>query len=396
MSDLPLQGLKVLDFTRLLPGPYATLVLADLGAQVDKVEEPLGGDYLRQMPPFAGEMSALFATLNRNKRSVAIDLKTGGAAIVRTLVKHYDIVFESFRPGVMERLGLGYEALAKENSRLIYCSLSGYGQDGPDRLKAGHDINYTGRAGVLGYSGVRHGPPSLPGLQVADTGGGLFSLVGMLAALYARERSGKGRFVDVSMTESAMAFLHLWLGSRRLLGASGLPLRRGAELLNGGVPCYGIYRTFDGRYLSLGALEPKFFQKLCEALQRPELTEGAYDTGERGAQVRAELETVFASQTAQQWFDALAGLDLCLELIAEGDEVFDDPLHVARHVFDAAPGSPAMRTPLVTQLPPTAVTAPELGQHTVEVLLAAGFAHEQIADWARAGIVKSLGVEAAR
>ncbi len=396
MNDRPLAGLKVLDFTRLLPGPYATLVMADLGAQVDKVEEPLGGDYVRQMPPFLGDMSALFATLNRSKRSLAVDLKAGGADIIRALVKQYDVVFESFRPGVMEKLGLGYEALAKENPRLVYCALSGYGHSGPDRVKAGHDINYIARAGVLAYGGAKHGAPALPGVQVADTGGGLFSLVGILSALYARERTGKGRFVDVSMTESAMAFLHLWLGARRLMGKEGMPLQRGTELLNGGVPCYGVYRTFDGKYLAVGALEPKFFAALCEALGEPDLAYGAYDTGERGQAVRVELERIFNSQTAQHWLDTLAGLEVCVELVAEGDAVFDDRQHVERHVFNAVPGSAALRTPLVTALPETAAQAPELGQHTDEILAQAGFSTTQIAAWARAGIVKSRAAEASR
>ncbi|MBX7116235.1 MAG: CoA transferase [Myxococcaceae bacterium] len=392
----PLEGLKVLDFTRLLPGPYATLVMADLGAQVDKVEEPLGGDYVRQMPPFVGDMSALFATLNRGKRSLAVDLKAGGAKIIRQLVKQYDVIFESFRPGVMDKLGVGYEALAKENPRIVYCALSGYGQNGPDRTKAGHDINYIARAGVLAYGGPKHGAPVLPGVQVADTGGGLFSLVGILAALYARERTGQGRFVDVSMTESAMAFLHLGLGARRLMGKEGLPLQRGAELLNGGVPCYGVYRTFDGQYLAVGALEPKFFEALCEALGRVDLVDGAYDTGERGQAVRRELERIFSSQTAQHWLNTFAGCEVCVELVAEGDVVFDDPQHAERRVFDAVPGSTALRTPLVSTLPQSAAWPPELGQHTDEILAQAGFSSTQIADWARAGIVKSRAAEASR
>lgn len=396
MSDRPLEGLRVLDFTRLLPGPYATLVLADLGAQIDKVEEPLGGDYVRQMPPFAGDMSALFATLNRGKRSLAVDLKAGGADIIRSLVKQYDVVFESFRPGVMDKLGVGYEALAKENPRIVYCSLSGYGHSGPDRAKAGHDINYIARAGVLAYGGVKHGAPALPGVQVADTGGGLFSLVGILSALYARERTGKGRFVDVSMTESAMAFLHLWLGTRQLMGKEGVPLQRGAELLNGGVPCYGVYRTFDDKYLAVGALEPKFFAALCETLGRADLVDGAYDTGDRGQVVRSELERIFSSQTAQQWLHTFAGGDVCVEQVAEGDAVFGDAQLAQRHVFDAMPGSTALRTPLVTSLPETAAQPPELGQHTDEILAQAGFSTTQIAAWARAGIVKSRAAEASR
>ena len=189
MSDaLPLSDVRVLDLTRLLPGPYATLVMADLGARVDKLEDPQGGDYIRQMPPLRGEESALFYALNRNKRSVALDLKKPqGVAAVMRLLERYDVLVESFRPGVMEKLGLGWEALSRRHPRLIVCSISGYGQDGPDRLRAGHDLNYVARAGALAYTGERGGPPIQPGVQIADIGGGsLFSLVAILAALHER------------------------------------------------------------------------------------------------------------------------------------------------------------------------------------------------------------------
>src|SRR3954469_16342342 len=196
---LPLEGLKVLDLSRLLPGPYATLVLADLGASVDKLEDPSGGDYIRQMGPFKGEQSALFLGLNRNKRSATLDLKApGGAEKLKQLVKQYDVLVESFRPGVMDKLGVGWEALKAENPRLIYCAISGYGQTGPDRLRAGHDLNYIARSGALGYGGDADGKPAMPGVQIADIGGSLFSLIGVLTALYERERTGRGRFVDIS------------------------------------------------------------------------------------------------------------------------------------------------------------------------------------------------------
>ncbi|MER2562414.1 MAG: CoA transferase, partial [Myxococcaceae bacterium] len=202
MMTLPLAGLKVLDLSRLLPGPYATLVLADLGATVDKLEEPQGGDYTRHMPPMKDDTSALFLGLNRNKRSFTLDLKSpDGVAALKRLVKHYDVLVESFRPGVMDKLGVGWESLSKEHPTLIYCSISGYGATGPDRLKAGHDLNYIARSGVLAYGGVKQGAPAMPGVQVADIGGGsLFALVGILAALHERQRTGVGRFVDISMT----------------------------------------------------------------------------------------------------------------------------------------------------------------------------------------------------
>lgn len=381
-----LEGLKVLDLTRLLPGPYATLVLADLGASVDKVEDPAGGDYIRQMPPFLGDDSALFCALNRNKRSLALDLKApGGADAIRRLVRHYDVLIESFRPGVMDKLGLGYAALAAENSRLVYCSVSGYGQDGPDRLRAGHDLNYIARSGVLAYGGAPGGAPAMPGVQVGDIGGGsLFALVGLLAALYERQRTGRGRFVDVSMTEGAMAFLHMHLAARMLVGDEGKPLARGVDTLNGGYACYNVYRTQDGRYLSIGSLEPKFFSGLCAAVERPDLVEDGYDLGPAGHKVRAELARIFESRPLAHWTQLFGALDLCVEPVLEGDEVLSDPQLVARGMFvkvhDAARGRELdhLCTPLARGQPPRR-NPPGLGENSAEILREGGFSADEIA-----------------
>lgn len=366
---LPLSGLKVLDLSRLLPGPYATLVLADLGADVVKIEDPEGGDYIRHMGAMAGEHSSLFVALNRNKRSITLDLrKPEDAARLKALVRDADVLVESFRPGVMDKLGCGYEALTKENPRLVYCAITGYGQTGPDRLKAGHDLNYIARAGVLGYGGTREGGPAVPGVQIGDVGGGaLFGLVGILAALHERERTGKGRLVDVSMTEGSMAFLHLHLGARLALGKEGTPLQRGSETLNGGYACYGVYPTQDGKYLSVGALEPKFFARVLEVLGRPELMPGAYDTGAEGAKTRAELEKIFRTRTRAQWLEAFAAADACVEPVSEGDEVLDDPQLKARGMFFEIDGVQQLKTPLHLGEVPRR-PAPALGEHNAEVL----------------------------
>lgn len=367
--SLPLEGLKVLDLSRLLPGPYATLVLADLGAQVDKVEEPGVGDYTRHSPPMKDDTSALFLGLNRNKRSIALDLKSAdGAAKLKGLARQYDVLVESFRPGVMDKLGLGYAALSKENPRLIYCAISGYGNSGPDRLRAGHDLNYLARAGALGYGGTPGGAPAMAGVQIADIGGGsLFALVGILAALHERHRTGLGRFVDVSMTDGALAFLHMHLAGRLVMGKDGAPLARGKEALNGGYPCYGLYQTQDRRWLAVGSLEPKFFMGLCAAIERPELLDGAYDTGELGARTRAELEKVFAAKPLEHWVALFRSVDLCIEPVLEGDEVLDDPQLKARGLFAEQGGVVWLRTPLrfgdVPIRPP-----PGLGEHTAEIL----------------------------
>lgn len=382
MERLPLEGLRVLDLTRLLPGPYATLVLADLGARVDKVEDPAGGDYARQSPPLRGEESAIFYALNRNKRSLALDLKTAsGRGVLLRLVERYDVLVESFRPGVMERLGLGWEVLHERNPRLVYCSVTGFGQTGPDRLRAGHDLGYVARAGVLGFGGEAQGAPAMPGVQVADMGGSLWCLVGLLSALYERERTGQGRRVDVSLTEAALASLHLHLGSRLVMGAEGQPLRRGREPLNGGWACYGVYRTQDGRYLAVGALEPKFFTGLCERLGRPELVADAYDAGGGAQRVRAELERLFASQPLAHWLERLAGADVCVEPVLEGDEVLEDAQLRSRGLFAEAEDEQRglrvvhLLTPLRMGRTPLR-PPPALGQHSREILEEAGLTPE--------------------
>ncbi|MBK7860583.1 MAG: CoA transferase [Archangiaceae bacterium] len=366
--SLPLEGLRVLDLSRLLPGPYATLVLADLGATVDKLEEPQGGDYIRAMGP------GLFGALNRNKRSLTLDLKAHPAALKR-LVKKYDVVVESFRPGVMEKLGLGYAALAAEHPPLIYVSISGYGQTGPDRLRAGHDLDYIARAGTLAYGGEKNGPPAVPGAQVGDISGSLFGLIGLFAALYERQRTGKGRLVDISMTETATAFIHMHLQARMLAGAEGTPLERGTDALNGAYACYRVYETKDGKYLAVGALEPKFFSAVCAVLQRPDLIENAYDTSGGSEQVRAELERIFKGRTRAEWLQAFAGTDCCVEPVNEGDEVLQDAQLKARGLFEGDQlRTPVLMGPLPRRAPPA------LGEHSAEVFTEAGFSPDEIAE----------------
>jgi alpha-methylacyl-CoA racemase len=374
-SSLPLGGVRVLDLSRLLPGPYATLVLAKLGAQVDKLEDPHGGDYLRQMVPLAGEESALFKALNRNKRSLTLDLKSdvGRAAFLR-LVESYDIVVESFRPGVMAKLGLGYQALTAKNPRLIYCAISGYGQTGPDALRAGHDLNYLARAGFLGTCGPSEATLPLLGGQVADVGGGsLFALVSILAALYERGRTGKGCFLDVSMTEGALAFSHMHLGA--LLQLPGTPVPgRGQGPLTGGYASYGVYRCSDGKFLAVGALEPKFFARLCARLERSDLLEKAYDLTDGGAAwAKAELATVFATRPRDAWVQLFAEDDVCVEPVWEGTEVLEDRQHQARQMFLNG----EVRVPVPFSTPPVR-PAPALGEHTREILTEAGLTEGEL------------------
>jgi crotonobetainyl-CoA:carnitine CoA-transferase CaiB-like acyl-CoA transferase len=362
--------LRVLDLSRLLPGPWASLVLADLGADVVKIEDPGGGDYMRYTPPIHGDVSLPFASLNRGKRSVSLDLKNkDDRALFLELAKVADVVLESFRPGVMARLGLGWEVLSKANPKLVLCSISGYGQNGPYREKAGHDINYLALSGVLGLLGAADGPPGQPNVQFADVaGGGLTALVGMLAALFERQRTGRGRWVDTSMTEGVMSAAVLSVGSA--LTSKANP-SRGEGTLSGEVPCYAIYRTRDDRYLALGALEPKFWAGFCHALGRPDLEDKGLVGGEEGREVKRAVGAIVAEQPLAHWVAHFAAHDACVEPVLTPREVVEHPLHVARgSFFDAAHGR-AQRTAVRfadREDPPAAGAAPGLGADRAAVL----------------------------
>ena len=372
--ESPLSDLRVLDLSRLLPGPYATLVLAALGARVDKLEDPAGGDYLRNLPPIVDGRSVLFESVNRGKRSLALDLKSvAGKNVFRRLVQRYDLLVEGFRPGVMERLGLSYDQLQAQNPRLIYCSLSGYGQTGPDRLKVGHDLNYIARAGVLGYGGAPGGPPAMPGVQIADVGSALSALVGLLSALHQRNRTGQGCYLDIALNEAALAFLYPHLATRLATGAAGPALSRGTDLLNGGNANYNLYRTADGRYLSVGAVEPKFFLELCTRLGKPHLPRLADGSAESEARIRNELAQIFSTQSLSEWVTHFAGSQCCVEPVYEGDEVLSDPQLLSRDLFrNAQIRLPFAMTGFLTE------PAPGLGEQSAQILAEAGFRQDEI------------------
>lgn len=375
----PLAGLRVLDLSRLIPGPFASMVLADLGAQVDKVEDAGGGDYLRFMPPLAGDQNASFEMLNRGKRSVQLDLKKPAArAAFLELLPRYDVLLESFRPGVMARLGLGYEELRKLHPGLVYCAISGYGQDGPLAQRAGHDIDYLARAGVLGLTGPEDGPPQIPGVQMADVGGGAcYAVIGILAALSARAVTGKGRFVDVSMCEGAMSF-----GAFGLMSAfGGVVQAKGSGPLSGGIAPFGTYATKDGRSVALAALEPKFWIAFTTAVGlEPDMT--ALAPGEHQAAWKAKVRAVFADRTLSEWIAFAEKVDCCLEPVLLPDEIASDAHHRARGaIVDVTlrDGTvlPQIRTPVASRL--AEGPAPRQGEHTREVLREAGLSDDEIA-----------------
>jgi len=359
---------RVLDLTRLAPGPYATLVLADLGAEVVKLEPP-EGDGTRLMPP--GGAGELFAALNRGKRSLALDLKKPGAVdAVRRVLGRCDVLVEGFRPGVMDRLGLGHTELLAAFPRLVVCALSGFGQSGPDRGRAGHDLGYVARAGLLGMGGCA-GAPAMPGAQVADIGGAWVAVSGILAALLERATSGRGRLVDVSLAESATSFAALHLGPA-LLGVPVPPA--GQSALDGGLPSYGLYRTSDDRWLAVAALEPKFFAALSERLGIGDLTAEAYGGGEDAERVRGVLAQTFASAPLAAWQERLAGLDACVEPVLLPEEVCRDRHFADRGLF---PRPGVLATPLRLGLP-ASTPAPALGEHSRAVLTEAGLTAAEI------------------
>src|SRR5690242_4251431 len=335
-----LQGIRVLDLSRLLPGPYLTMVLADMGADVVKVEDPRVGDYLRAFPPAKGGIAGRFLAVNRGKRSLALDLKApaGRDALLR-MAEKADVVVESFRPGVMDKLGVGYAALAAKNPKIVVCSISGYGQTGPYVDRAGHDLNYIALAGVLAMGGPAGGAPQMPGVQIADlAGGALWGATAILGALVGRDRTGKGAHLDISMTEGALALLAAELGN---LDCGARPTR-GTETLNGGLACYGVYKTADDRYLSVGALEPKFWIALNTAIGRkPNIAELAGDAREQH-KTRTELAAIFAAKTAAEWTALFEKHDCCVELVYELDELPQHPLHRARETFFEIDGGPGV------------------------------------------------------
>ena len=386
--SLPLEGLKVLDLTRLLPGGFCSMLLADFGADVIKVEDTGLGDYVRWAPPYyegversAG--SALFLSLNRGKRSIRIDLKSAqGKDVLLRLVREADVLLESFRPGVLDRLGVGYERLREENPGLVYGAITGYGQDGPGRDRSGHDLNYLGLNGILGLSGEADGPPVPSAAQVADLGGGaLMAVVGVLIALRERERSGQGQQVDCSMFDGSLSLLAM-LAAEMLAG--GAVPRRGELRLAGGIVCYRPYRCADG-YVTLGALEPKFWSAFCQGVGREDLAGHAFDPP--GSEAHRTVSEIFAERTREQWRAFAAEHDCCLEPVLDLDEALSGELVAAREMVVSLDQPGADQPVRLLGLPfklsrtpgdPVRAPGPGLGEHTRDVLREAGYTSAEV------------------
>jgi alpha-methylacyl-CoA racemase len=405
MSEGPLSDVRVLDLTRLLPGGFCSLLLADFGADVVKVEDTGMGDYVRWAPPYYGSeeqqalgtRSALYLALNRGKRSIRLDLKSdGGREAFLRLAREYDVVLESFRPGVLDKLGCGYDALHEANPRLVYCAITGYGQTGPNTQRAGHDMNYLGLSGLLGLTGEPSGRPIQSAGQIADLGGGaLMAAFGVMAALRERERSGEGQLVDVSMTDGSLAWLAM-VAAQYL--CDGVVPQRGRGSLNGGIACYLPYEAADG-WVTCGALEPKFWRNFCEGVGRPELIDKQFAApdSEDGEAIAALLK----ERTRDEWKAFNDEHDAMIEPVLDLDEALDSELVREREMvveLQQPELGPVRLLGLPVKFSRTAGDAtrpaPALGEHTEEVLAQAGFSGDEVSSLLDSGAAAGPNAQA--
>lgn len=383
----PLTDLRVLDLSRLLPGPFATLVLADLGATVDKIEDTAGGDYLRHMPPQVAGESAAFQLLNRGKRSAVLDLKRPeGREAMRRLLGTYDVLFDQFRPGVLGRLGFGHDELRAAHPRLVICALTGYGQTGALAQRAGHDLNYLARAGVLGAQGPAEGPPQVPGFQMADISGGMWCVIAILAAIAERARTGQGRVLDIAMTDGVLGFATTALGA----ALAGAPGRRGEEPLSGGIAPYHTYLSKDGHPMTLAALEPKFWMTFCAGVGLEASMDGLV-AGPHQAELARKVAEIFASRTREEWLRFAEAHDCCIEPMLAPDELTADPHLASRDLFFHIPSPrgdiPQFRTP-VTPRDGAFSPPPRQGEHTRAILREGGLSDAEIDALVQAGAAR--------
>ena len=383
----PLAGIRVLDLTRLLPGPWATWVLSAMGAEVVKLEAPGAGDYARFAGSPIGNVSALFHVLNRGKRSIGLDLKREGASdLVLRFLPSFDVVIEQFRPGVMDRLGLGWPALQEANPEIILCSLTGYGQDGPMAAAAGHDLNYQALTGSLWLGGHRGGDPPVPAIPFADIYGAQSVVSTVLGALLGRERGGGGGRFDVSIAEAmgaaAAPLVAGWSGDGET--APG----RGEDLLNGGLAQYSVYRTACGGHLAVGALEPKFFGRFADAVGRDDWKQHPPLPGPHQEGLRREIAEVLETRTRDEWVAVLEGIDCCVSPVLDPEESTRSAHFVARGIVGTGAGAGSPSRWLETSLgPPEQGIPPQLGEHGDEILLGLGLSQSEVDAFRTSGVL---------
>ena len=389
----PLEDVLVLDFTRLLPGPFCTQLLANLGADVIKIEEPKVGDYMRAVPPLVHDVSYPFLMVNRGKRSLAVDLKTPeGQEVVRKLARRADVVVEQFRPGVMGRLGMDYDGLAMMNPRLVYCAFSGYGQTGPYHDLPGHDLNFEALAGILSVTGTKDRPrPAIPGVPIADLAGGFNAALAILASLRVRDRTGRGEYLDVSIHDTAVSLLVL--GLARYFATGEEPVA-GETLITGTFPFYALYETKDGRWLSVAAVEPKFWARMCELIGAPDLADRQFATDSGRAVVAEALAARFREKSLAEWESIFGPERLPIAAVKRVSEVVDDPHVKARGILPTAEvpnvgkvrviAHPARHGVATSRNP---ATVPRKGEHTEDILRSLGYTARQIETLEKKGVV---------
>lgn len=386
-----LEGVKILDLTRLMPFEYSTLLLADFGAEVLKVEEPKVGDYMRWMAPKLKKESGIFCMCNRNKKSMTLNLKTEeGKNIIRKLVKKYDVLFESFRPGVMKKLGLDYDSLREINPRLIFCSATGYGQSGPYYDRPGHDINYISIAGILEATGKHTGKPVIPGITISDMAIGIFSAYAMLVGIIARNRTGMGQYIDMSMTDCMVSFNMLGIASyisKKYYGSSSLDV-------TGETICYNVFKTKDNRCISFGNLEERFWTNFLKLIGREDLKEYQFTLGEKRDQIMDELQKIFIQKTREEWLTLLEGQDICYSPVNTIEDLLNDPHIKYRQMFfemeHPIEGKVMqVRSPFnFSETPVEARTpSPSLGEHTEEILKDYGYSSKEINELRGRGVI---------
>ncbi len=383
MPYQPLAGIRVLDLSRLLPGPFCTLLLAEMGAEVIKVETPLAGDYARLAPPHLG-LGNIFEATNRNKKSIALNYRNArGREIFLQLAKDADVVFETFRPGAVKRWGMDYDAVRAVNPRVIYCSLSGYGQTGPYRDRAGHDLNYLGVGGLLALNGAAGGPPIPPGVQIADLAGGMLAAIAILGTLTGRQRTGQGTYLDVAMLDAVIAWVAPLLDPA--FPGSGQNPERGRMTLAGGLPCYNVYATADGKFITLGALEPNFWTTFCNAVERADLIPRQFEYG-----AIPEVAAIFREQTREEWLARFENVDACVEPVNSFAEMWRHPQVRHRGLIAEVAGQEGhIGSPFRFAIPEHPSPAPALGAHTREVLRRIGLSVDEIAELEGKGIIKT-------